>query len=266
MTIQSPRAIDQVPSSLREAINQLFATRTWPTSKCDQMLEHLLRYACVEYQIVEQHNWHARIVIHNLLKTYYADCEMQEICCYQTLHIFVRLLCTLGILKKQECSGQPTTYLLPLDLGYCFQVSTVVLAEVDRLCNPEYTKNLKMRKKAQQVKERLLLMNPVLQSMQQRYENVGDSAREESPRREILEDSSSDVLGKESTANSWLGDSIVVLPKRRSSSFEHEKREKQPESPKEDKNLPDVAPSSIEFLSLDRDSLGKETRTRVSNG
>ncbi len=186
MTIQSPRAIDQVPSSLREAINQLFATRTWPTSKCDQMLEHLLRYACVEYQIVEQHNWHARIVIHNLLKTYYADCEMQEICCYQTLHIFVRLLCTLGILKKQECSGQPTTYLLPLDLGYCFQVSTVVLAEVDRLCNPEYTKNLKMRKKAQQVKERLLLMNPVLQSMQQRYENVGDLAREESPRREIL--------------------------------------------------------------------------------
>jgi hypothetical protein len=89
---------------------------------------------------------------------------MQETCCYQTLHTFVRLLCSLGLLKKQRSSSQSTTYLLPLDPEYCFQNSPTILAAVDRLCDPQQTKNAKMRRKARDVKFRLLCMNSMAQS------------------------------------------------------------------------------------------------------
>ena len=159
LLVPQPRLlIDQIPTGVYEVINQLFTTRVWSTSKCGRMLESLIRYTHVEEQTLEQHNWYVKIAIHNLLKTYHRDREMQEICCYQTLHTFVRLLSALGILTKQVSPGQPTMYLFPLDPDYRFQASHEVFVALDRLCDPGHTKNSKMRKKAREVKIRLLFM------------------------------------------------------------------------------------------------------------
>ena len=158
---QSRDVVDQIPAGVYEVINQIFTTRLFPASKCDRLLESLLRYAQIERLTGEQKDRYAKIAIHNLLKTYHTDRAMKETCCYQTLHSFVRLLCTLGILEKQQANpGKPTVYLFPLDLDYRFQASPAILAALDRLCDPEHTKNPKMRKKAREVKIRLLLMIP----------------------------------------------------------------------------------------------------------
>jgi hypothetical protein len=157
-------AIDQVPPDVRETIAMLFTTPTWSVSKCDRMLENILRYAQVEPLTLSQKNRSAKIPIHNLLKTYRADWHWQTTCSYQTIHIFVRLLCALGILSKQSVTGQATTYLLPLDPEYCFQVTPIVLEAVDQLCDQKHTKNPKLRKKAGEIRMRLLLMAPTRQS------------------------------------------------------------------------------------------------------
>jgi hypothetical protein len=205
---------------------------------------------------------------------------MQGTCCYQTLHIFVRLLCTLGILKKQVISGQPTIYLLPRDSGYCFQVSPEVLVGIDRLADSEYTRNLKMRKNAHDVKDRLLLMNSVtstnLHVFLQEYPpfpsahvNInapGDSSSllpvMEALRTPTLGDSSFNALATESTRHDASGDSIT-LPGQRGEHVEHER---QYESSKEETHLPNAAPSSIDSISSNRNSSQKELELESITG
>src|SRR5438876_7943385 len=101
LTSQLPPTLDQLPPDLRKTVAVLFTSPTWSMSKCDTMLENILRYAQIEQPVHNQNNCYAKITIHNLLKIYRADRYWHTTCSYQTIHIFVRLLCALEILSKQ---------------------------------------------------------------------------------------------------------------------------------------------------------------------
>ena len=146
--------LSQVPTIVHQAISRLFST-----SGTDylRIFEHLLRYAVVRQQSLEEGGDVAVISIPSQWKLYKSDTTWP--CCYATLNTFIRLLCALGIFYK-HCyqKGQGAEYHLPLNL---VSLRPDAFTALDRLIDPSQTKNPKVRRLAASVKVRLTLFSGV---------------------------------------------------------------------------------------------------------
>src|ERR1700682_5728467 len=147
--------VEQLPRAVREIILKLLVGQGLDATKCTLILEQLLRYARVWQRSWEEGGDVAVIQIGNLLKLHRQD--HWTCCCYQTAHTFLRILCALGILRRQPGTGGQTEYLLPLAPEFFFQPTSAMVAELDRLSDPARTHNKRVRDKASDVKSRLLL-------------------------------------------------------------------------------------------------------------
>ncbi len=167
---QQKSILEQVPPVIMDAISFLFSTSPTTSTTCtkyNHIFEHLLKYATVEVHANQgsqgsqgsqgnQQGSRALLCIPNQLKLSKSDPQLP--CCYATLNTFIRLLCALGILRKQTAGqeGRVVQYELPLNNDFTFQDDA--LLALDHLMNPQQTKNYKVRRLAEQVKNRFPLL------------------------------------------------------------------------------------------------------------
>ena len=145
--------IVRVPPILRRQVSLLFADGG---ADYVGIFMYLLRYARLD-----QSGKMATIIIPNQLHFQLRDSTCP--CCYATLNTFIRLLCALGILRKEPLrKNHPTAYHLSLSE---YEIPPGSFTALGDLVDPARTKNKKVRSLAKHVRSRLELLRKDRQNL-----------------------------------------------------------------------------------------------------
>ncbi len=137
--------VERLPLTMRQIVSTVFGHLN---ADYEGIFAHLLHYAQVE-----RSGNMAVINIPNQWRVHQQDSAWP--CCYATLNTFIRLLRALGILQKvPQRIHRAAKYYLPLT---DYMIPLDAFADLDRLMDPTYTKNCKVRGLAEEVKKRLHL-------------------------------------------------------------------------------------------------------------